>query len=313
MSTDPENKKEIHVSAGILQRDDGRFLLAQRPAGKIWEGYWEFPGGKIEPGEQPLQALLRELHEELGIQVKQAYPWLHTCFDYPHARVHLHFFRINRWEGELQSRENQQLSWEPEVSPILPANESVLRALQLPSLYAISNIKELGETSFLHCLEQKLAQGLRLVQLREKGYSQQQVRQMAQRILPLIRDYQASLILNADIELALALNADGVQLSSQQLNQLTEKPPLRLCAASCHNQQELDQAVALGCDFALLSPVLPTQSHPGAATLGWDHFADLTANSPIPVYALGGLSNQDMETAWRHGAHGIALLRGAWR
>jgi len=108
------------------------------------------------------------------------------------------------------------------------------------------------------------------------------------------------------------VGADGVQLTSTQLKELKERPAINWCAASCHNAEELRRAEALGCDFALLSPVLPTQSHPGAPHLGWENFAAFAAGSSIPVYALGGLKQEDMQTAWRHGAHGIALLRQAW-
>ena len=108
----PEKTKIIEVSAAVLQRPDGTFLLAQRPPDKIWAGYWEFPGGKIEPGETPYHALVRELHEELGITVQTAYPWLTRVFTYPHATVRLNFFRVTAWSGELHPHEGQQFSWQ---------------------------------------------------------------------------------------------------------------------------------------------------------------------------------------------------------
>jgi 8-oxo-dGTP diphosphatase len=93
---------------------------------------------------------------------------------------------------------------------------------------------------------------------------------------------------------------------------MKERPAINWCAASCHNAEELLRAEALGCDFALLSPVLPTKSHPGALHLGWKKFAAIAVGSSIPVYALGGLKHEDMQTAWQNGAHGISLLRQAW-
>jgi 8-oxo-dGTP diphosphatase len=122
----------------------------------------------------------------------------------------------------------------------------------------------------------------------------------------------AKVLLNGDVELAQEACADGVQLTAMQLAELGSRPAIGLCAASCHSAQELRRAEALGCDFALLSPVLPTRSHPGAPHLGWDSFAATAAGSSIPVYALGGMTHEDMRTAWQHGAHGIALLRQAW-
>ena len=327
MNNSTETTKIIEVSAAVLQRPDGSFLLAQRPADKIWAGYWEFPGGKIEPGETPYHALSRELHEELGIAVETAYPWITRVFTYPHATVRLNFFRVTEWRGELHPHEGQEFAWQSPaalrylrangggsatVSPMLPANAPVLRALELPSLYAISNAAELGVEEFLRRLEIALGNGLRLVQLREKHLSRDELRELARRVMVLARAHGARVLLNGDIALAQEVGADGVQLTGAQLAALHERPAVDWCAASCHNAAELRRAEALGCDFAVLSPVLPTLSHPGAPHLGWENFSAIAAGSSIPVYALGGLTHADMQTAWRHGAHGIALLRQAW-
>ena len=306
----------IGVSVAVLQRPDGTFLMAQRPQGKAYAGYWEFPGGKVEAGESPFHALVRELHEELGIEVETAYPWLTRVFTYPHATVRLNFFRVINWKGEPHGREGQLLSWQrlPELSvaPILPANTAIMRALQLPYLYAISNATELGAEIFLQRLQLALNNGLRLLQIREKGWSRADLRELALHAVDLAHAAGARVLLNEDIELAQEVGADGVQLTGAQLAACDARPDFDLCAASCHNAEELQHAAALELDFALLSPVLPTKSHPGAAHFGWENFATMASSSAIPVYALGGLQMQDMEMAWQKGAHGIALLRQAW-
>ncbi len=316
MNKQPEKTQILEVSAAVLQRPDNTFLLAQRPSGKIWAGYWEFPGGKIEPGETPFHALVRELHEELGITVQTAYPWLTRVFTYPHATVRLNFFRVTGWSGELHPHEGQQFSWQlPSqvlVNPILPANAPVLRALELPPLYAISNATELGVEQFMTRLQSRLDAGLRLVQLREKDLPHDELRELALRVVALAHSRGAKVLINGDVILAREVGADGVQLTSAQLTELKERPAIDWCGASCHNAEELHRAETAGCDFALLSPVLPTLSHPGAPHLGWGNFAAIAAGSTIPVYALGGLRQEDMQTAWQHGAHGIALLRQAW-
>ena len=322
--------KIVEVAVAILQKPDGSFLLAQRPPGKEYAGYWEFPGGKVEAGETPRDALVRELREELGIEVTTAYPWLLRIFTYPHATVRLNFFRVTAWKGEPHPHEGQQFAWQASptltlprgergqivgnisVAPVLPANTTVLRALQLPTLYAISNATELGTEVFLERLQLALHKGLRLIQLREKGWARADLRELAVRTVEMAHAAGARVLLNEDIALAKEVGADGVQLTGAQLAACETRPDVALCAASCHNLEELQRAAALELDFVLLSPVLPTKSHPGAAHLGWETFANITKSSAIPVYALGGLQQEDMQTAWQHGAHGIALLRQAW-
>src|SRR5574340_320755 len=127
-------KKIVDVVAAVVLQPDGRFLLARRPEGKPYAGDWEFPGGKVEAGETLLHALARELHEELGIEVERAWPWLVRHFDYEHASVKLHFFRVVGWHGEPHGREGQLLAWQApgqvDVAPLLPANGPILSALE---------------------------------------------------------------------------------------------------------------------------------------------------------------------------------------
>ena len=313
MATD----KIVEVAAGVLIRSDGSFLLAQRPLGKIWAGYWEFPGGKVEPLETPCQALLRELQEELGITVQSAYPWLTRVHTYTHATVRLHFFRVWAWSGALYPHEGQQFAWQHAsqiaVAPVLPANIAILRALQLPPIYAISNAAELGCDVFLLRLEQALQQGLRLLQVREKRMQGAQLAQFAAQVVQLSHRYGARVLFNGAPLLARQLGADGVHYSAAQLLDCRAKPDFALCSASCHSLAELQQAGALGFDFAVLSPVLPTLSHPGAAHLGWEKFARMLEGCSLPVYALGGLTREELGLAQRHGAQGVSLLRQAWQ
>src|SRR5688500_6913835 len=137
----PEEEVIIEVAAAVIQRADGAFLLAQRPTGKVYAGYWEFPGGKIEPGEPAGRALARELHEELGIDIGEAFPWITRVYTYPHGTVRLQFFKILSWRGEPHPREDQAISWQqagaPMAAPMLPANAPVLAALALPTEYAV--------------------------------------------------------------------------------------------------------------------------------------------------------------------------------
>ncbi|WP_156517816.1 NUDIX domain-containing protein, partial [Achromobacter ruhlandii] len=165
--------KIIDVAAGLILRPDGMLLLGQRPEGKPWSGWWELPGGKLEPGETVLQALARELQEEIGIRVTQSRPWVTYVHAYPHTTVRLAFCHVTGWEGEPRSLENQRLEWvDPanaaSVGDLLPATLPPLRWLQLPTAYGISSIgSRAGLSAFLGRLDAALARGIRLVQLRE--------------------------------------------------------------------------------------------------------------------------------------------------
>ena len=119
----------VDVAVGVLIDERGRFLLTSRPAGKVYAGWWEFPGGKLERGESVVAALARELHEELGIDVADVRPWNTTRMDYAHARVRLHFCKVLAWRGELQMRERQAMAWQVlpvTVAPVLPGTLPVL-------------------------------------------------------------------------------------------------------------------------------------------------------------------------------------------
>jgi 8-oxo-dGTP diphosphatase len=299
----------VEVAAAVIQRADGAFLLARRPAGKVYAGYWEFPGGKVEAGEAADRALARELHEELGIDACTAYPWLTRVYTYPHATVRLNFFRVTAWKGEPQPREDQAISWQrgdaPRAEPMLPANAPVLAALALPHEYAITDAQSRGREPMLASIRERLEAGLRLIQVRDKDLPQREA--FADSILQLARPHGAKVLVNGGPDIA-----DGVHYTAAQLMRLAERPRVSLAGASCHNAVELQRAMALELDFAVLGPVKATPTHPGAVTLGWDGFARIARGTSIPVYAIGGLRRPDLEAAWRAGAHGVAMVSGAW-
>lgn len=312
-----DNSPIIDVAVGIVTRGDGSVLLAERPAGKPAAGYWEFPGGKFETGESPVEALARELHEELGVELDAACPWITREYIYPHTHVRLHLYRVLRWHGEPHGHEGQQLSWqapgEVDVSPLLPANHEILMALNLPQVYAITHASKYGEDAFMERLRTALDRGVRLLQVRERDMSADELTRFTGRIVPLAREYGAQVLVNGAEDIAQATGADGVHLQAGQLMQCQTPPATRLWAASCHDREELLHATRLGADFVVLSPVLPTPSHPGEPTLGWGTFAELCLDLPMPVFALGGMTLDMLETALTHSAHGVALLSGIWQ
>ncbi|HSQ05471.1 MAG TPA: Nudix family hydrolase [Burkholderiales bacterium] len=310
------SRPRVLVAAAVIVRADHAFLLAQRPAGKPYAGYWEFPGGKVEPGESAERALARELHEELGIDVVRAYPWLTRDYDYEHAAVRLQFFRVVDWRGEPHGRENQGFAWQSigalTVSPVLPANGPILSALALPYVYGITHAAEAGCEQFMRRLEHALQRGLRLVQVREKSLAEPQLIEFASGVTRLAHRYGARVLVNGTVAAAERAHADGVHLTATALMQLEKRPDCALVGASCHDESELRQAVAINADFVVLGPVQPTPSHPGAPTLGWQRLARMVTGYPLPVYALGGMRNEDLTQAWQAGAHGIAMMRNVW-
>lgn len=297
-------------------REDGMVLLGNRPEGKAWAGWWEFPGGKIEDGEIPLEALQRELDEELGVHATEAYPWLVRTFDYPEKTVKLNFFIVKSWQGEPVGREGQQLSWQNPadltVEPMLPANTPILSALSLPPVYAITNLQEMGEAPFFKALALQLAKGLKLIQVREKQLSPDALIAFSDKVIALARLYGARVLMNADLDDVIKAGADGMHLNSIALMNLSEKPHGLLVAASCHNAQEMAKSVQLNLDFVMLSPVLPTRSHPEVKEMGWEAFVKIKQDYPLPVYALGGMQYSELKSAWQAGAHGVAMQRAIW-
>jgi 8-oxo-dGTP diphosphatase len=312
----PAGAQRVEVAAAVIIRPDGEFLLAQRPPGKVYAGYWEFPGGKIERGEPASAALMRELHEELGIEVTRACPWIAREYTYPHAHVRLNFFRVLGWGGEPRSREGQALKWLRHdgigVHPLLPANGPVLRALALPPVLAITNAGACGESAQLDRLDVALERGLRMVMVREKEMSRARLRAFTLEVLSRCARTGTCVLINSDVELARGSGAHGVHLTSAQLLQCVQRPDLPWCGASCHDSLELEHAAALGLDYVVLGPVLETPSHPDARPLGWESFAQMVHGYPLPVYALGGMTLQHLRVACDAGAQGVAMVRGAW-
>ncbi len=308
----------ISVAVGIVVNDQGRVLIARRHDTSHQGGKWEFPGGKKEAGESPLDALRRELNEELGIHVQTAQPLIQIRHSYPEKAVHLDVWRVTRFAGDPHGREGQPLRWvtlsELHGVELPEADRPILMALWLPRLYLITDSKPLGRGDFLQRLEQALVAGAKLIQLREPQLSPRDYCVLAKQVADLCHQYSARLLLNAEPEVVGESGADGIHLNSHRLVLLKERPlsSSHLVAASCHNATQIERARQLGADFIVLSPVRPTPSHPGATPLGWERFGALCATASMPVFALGGMRAEDTERARLAGAQGLAMISGVW-
>lgn len=307
----------IQVAVAVLHDTQGRVLLSKRPEHVHQGGLWEFPGGKCEPGEALQVALVRECHEELGVEVQQARPLIRVAHDYGDRQVVLQVYRVQAWQGEAVGREGQALAWVAPSRladyPMPAADVPIVRAIQLPDRYLITPPDIGAASDFLPRLQLALQRGVRLLQFRVFDHSQQQWARLAEQVLELTQAAEADVLFNAPVEWVRALGADAIHLNSRQLQTLSERPQgIRLLAASCHTPSDLARAQDLGADFALLSPVLPTRSHPDAQPLGWQKFAAWVEPACLPVYALGGMHPELLTQAWQAGAQGVAGIRGLW-
>jgi 8-oxo-dGTP diphosphatase len=314
------NNALIHVAAAAVVNDSGDVLVSQRKQGTHLGGYWEFPGGKLEPGESFDAALHRELKEELDIVPLSSRPLIRTRYDYPEKSVLLDVWKIEAYTGQVKGVEGQRIKWQAietlDQRDFPPADIPIINALLLPERYLITGEFN-GTDDFASRLTAALGKGIELVQLRlTHDWLQDHTRAHAAEIMALCgrlcKQFGASLMLNI-AEPTMITAADGLHLNSRRLLQTRARPDYHLVSASCHNREQLEHAQSVGVDFAVLSPVKKTTSHADARPLGWKAFQQLVDNINIPVYALGGLTADNIEQAWHCGAQGVAAISAFWK
>jgi 8-oxo-dGTP diphosphatase len=309
----------LHVAVAAITNSQRQVLISLRPDHVHQGGLWEFPGGKLEPGETVERALARELHEELGITVESAHPLIRIPHVYPDRQVLLDVWQVEEFSGEIHGREGQIIEWlaiDALGNRSFPAaNRPIIQALQLPPAYLITPEPDpLRITEFLQQLQACLARGIGMVQLRAPSMKEEEYAELASRVLPLCRASGALLLLNSEPGLVEQLGADGIHLTSPRL-QICQARPLPehfKVLASCHDPEQLGQAVAMGADAVVLSPVQATASHPDTVPIGWENFSAWTDCCPVPVYALGGMRPVDQARAQQCGGQGIAAIRALW-
>lgn len=309
----------VHVVAGVIAKND-QILVARRPQHLHQGGLWEFPGGKVEFGENPEQALHRELSEELGIRVITARPLIRIHHDYPDKKILLDVWQVTDWKGEAQGQEGQAVQWcsrETLATQAFPAaNYPILKAVALPIFYLITPEPEKpNDKHFFYQLDRILDRGeVTLLQLRAKRFPDKELCECAERTLKVCEKYQARLLLNATPELAISVGTDGVHLNSEILHATSQRPLAKKLwvAASCHHEKDIDRANQIDCDFIVLSPLRRTKSHPETVPLGWQRFFNLTEHAQCPVFALGGMQTNELTQVFSHGGHGIAAIRALW-
>lgn len=308
----------IPVAAAVIQDRHGRVLLTRRAEESHQGGLWEFPGGKVEPGESLSQALKREIREELGVEVGTHQPLITVNHDYSDRSVRLEVHRVLDYRGEPSGLEGQPLAWVLPADlgryPMPAADRPICNALRLPETYMITGGDPCDPEGFLVRLGDAIDRGISLVQLRAPGLEDAPYRELARVVQRYCMERSVTLLLNAPLKMVRELDADGVHLSSRQLMALSKRPLAqdKWVAASCHSPEELRQAQAIEVDFCVLSPVLPTASHPGAEVLGWERFERWVEEVNVPVYALGGMTPAEIQLARNSGGQGVAAIRSLW-
>lgn len=312
----------IEVAAGVLVDSQGRVLVARRAEHAHQGGLWEFPGGKVHAGEKSLAALRRELAEELGIEPVAARPLIRVRHDYGDKRVLLDCWLVESWRGEPEGLQGQPLQW-VDIDSLatlgMPAaDRSIVNAVRLPPLCLVTPEPGPDRGAFLTALERSLAGGVRLVVLRARSLDGSDYLELLRAVHDRCRASMARLVANppedVDTESLMQIGVDGLHLNAARLRQTGQRPVVDelWLSAACHDAEELAMAEAVGCDFALLSPVCSTLTHPDSTPLGWQRFNELTEAVSLPVYALGGLDRHDCTLAWQAGGQGVAAMRALW-
>lgn len=307
----------VHVAVGAIVSPEGKILIARRAADAHQGGLWEFPGGKVDAGETIHQALQRELYEELGIQVEQTEPLIQIRHDYVDKSVLLDVHKVLSFSGQARGVEGQPICW-VNVSELTDfdfpaANKPIITALQLPDRMLITGAFA-SRDEFATRLNKALESGLRLVQLRCPSASPESFQELAKFATEICDQFQARLVCNTTLDNFHYCAGDGLHLNRHQLCAYESRPidKSKLLGASCHNAEEIAQARRIEVDYICLSPVAPTTSHPDTIVLGWENFAELVRNAGVPVFALGGMGNDDIPRAKINGGQGIAAISYFW-
>jgi 8-oxo-dGTP diphosphatase len=309
--------KTLDIAVGVLVDAAGCLLIAQRRPGTVGAGHWEFPGGKRKPGEPIARTLALELAEELGIGDCRAEPVIRFVHHYGPHPVRLHVSQVHAWSGQAYGREGQRLCWvehdQLTAVDLLPAGDVIVNALGLSRRYLITPaVAPLGKSAWLAGLQCALDHGIRLLRLRDHALDDTDYAAIAARAIARARAAGARVLLDRDPTMAARLGADGLHWSCARLLACGRPGSALLLAVSAHSGEELAQATAAGADFATLSPVAATPSHPGVQPLGWLGWAAQRAEHALPVYALGGLGEADIAQARQANAQGVAAIRGFW-
>lgn len=316
LSTVPD-KNVVHVAVAVIANKTGDILIQKRAEDTHQGGLWEFPGGKLEKNEDVVDALKREIQEELGITVKASRPLIKITHHYGDRSVLLDVRRVGDWLGEPKPLEGQPLAWvrpsQLRDYPMPAADVPIVNAINLPSSYVITPPQIEDHATFLQKFTALLEQGERLFLYRVKSLKGISHQDLYAQISVMAHPYQAKIIIHETNLATLDIENASLHLTEATLKQSPERnASMNLLAVSCHSLDTIIKAQHIGADFAMLSPVNFTRSHPEVTPIGWKKFSEIVEQVNIPVYALGGMGVEDIEFSWKHGAQGVAGISCWW-
>ena len=318
MGVSPE-QEIVHVVIAILQNDKQQVLVSRRKTDTHLGGLLEFPGGKVEQNETPVFALHRELKEELNIDVVLYTPLIQIPYSYSDRKILLDAYRIDKYSGDVIGHEGQEIYWknteELNHNEFPAANFGVIRALQLPKVFPVTPNYSDDPEKFLINFENIVSnEFIHIIQLRSHELNMANYMGLANQCADLCKNHDVKLILNRDIDVLDGSLASGLHLTSATLLNTKKRPLTKHClvGASCHNAIEVERANKLALDYVFIGPVIEKNRSDKNVKLDWDGFAVLSRNSAIPVYAIGGLNRNDLDTSIRYGGQGFAAIREFW-
>jgi 8-oxo-dGTP diphosphatase len=309
----------IHVAVGVIYNSDQtKVLITKRTANQHLAGYWEFPGGKIKNNEDTITALSRELYEELGIVVITGNQLTTVSYDYPDKSVLLDVWQVSEWSGTPTGKENQELVWS-DINNLAnykfpEANKHITQSLSLSPIYLLSPLSFTYDSRSISVLKECFSSGVKVFQLRLDPNNKSEIEFLINELNDLVERYDVKLILNDNPASLANYNISGIHLNSSELLSYETRPVGQeyILGASCHDEIELLHAEKINVNYAFLSPVFNTSSHPDKKAIGWSEFYNISKKVSFPVYALGGMSPCDLDEAKKNNAFGVAMISSIW-
>ncbi|HAY46193.1 MAG TPA: hypothetical protein DCY55_07885 [Gammaproteobacteria bacterium] len=311
----------IEVAVGVIRRGENEVLVGQRLVQDRYYRRWEFPGGKLESGEAPEQALAREFSEELGVQITKTQPLIQLDYDYPDRKVRLFVMEVDSYMGEPYGREGQAIEWisleNVQSKDFLEATQPIFAALTLPKHMMVTDLERFGVDHTCEVVAAKVElEAPVIIQVREPGLSLKERLDFTDRLVKSTIGSAVQIIQNDSLAADFVEGVTGVHLSAlnsrKALSDGLKKPPGMLMGCSCHDTEEIQIANMIEADYITLGTVESSPSHPDGEVLGMGEFTRLSELANIPVFAIGGMDEGSIEKIRRAGGQGVAMISAAW-